>query len=401
MLGALILTSSKWQWHFGVYGVPAVVLAALAVHGAREAVRRRERVIPAFGLLLPSAVLSVPLALARSGGWGAFDHGVKDWQQFSDVMLAHSHVWQAAVLAALVLGVVVDRSRFAHAGSAATVVLSAALVFPVGATFVWIALDTHESRWTQPKENLRSLVAPDRCGAISDTFIVVDYKSLPSLRDGSAQAQLLGQASYPPSQGLSAGPLGEVPTWGSGDRADTLHTPTFELGDIQQIAVWTAAGSGGGATVRAVFDGARQDTQAIELPTAIDAAAWQLHLLSVPMGATTVTIQIQTTIGGATGWAATSSPVVPRTAAAVDVLRDASAFSGPAERTVFPCARLPVPVNGFWPAFDYLVPATPSVWDANRYTRYLTETAVGCDGQSGVCVYKLDYPIAAVTFSSD
>ena len=56
----LVLTSSKWEWHLGLYVVPATVFAALTGHGLRDG--RRDG-LPGWTLLLPLMTLAAAVSL--------------------------------------------------------------------------------------------------------------------------------------------------------------------------------------------------------------------------------------------------------------------------------------------------------------------------------------------------
>jgi hypothetical protein len=252
------------------------------------------------------------------------------------------------------------------------------------------------------RQNVKALVGRDSCGALSDASAIVGITRIHSIAgtpvEGSTSLVLGGYAKPP---GLTDGPMDAVPVWGTAFKQGTLVTPDFEVGTTRRLAVWTAVGPGNGIATQAIFGGDGIAPTAVDLPSDPGRAMWHLHLLNVPEGADFVTFQIQAFVGGLLGWGAVSSPVVPMLEPAANVLRHGSSFMGPSEKTRYPCAHLPAPVDGYWPPFEYLVDEPSALWSPDRYTVGLTRTEIGCDAGSSSCLSQLDYESANVSITRE
>jgi hypothetical protein len=403
-LGGLLLTSSKWPWHLGVYVVPATVFAAITA----EAWRRQGR--PAGmgrAALLPMITLLAATALTFVGRWGDADLSTLAWTDLSEGLLGGSrrYWWYLAVIAAAVLGLIADRGRLRRVATSALVLV---IVTPLTANVVWIALDAREPGWSFAGSTTRQLYGDDSCGILSGEDVVIAADQLPEAESAGAPVGETGSGlapnGYPHVTAATTDPLGgEVSTWGSWfqDGADesadahtgSMRTPQYAVAGASELTVWTIAGATDGLTVRAVFS----DDQGVVERTPLPVAAlqvWALHTIDPPTQATSVRLEIEDESTAYGGWAAVSAPVTAETDPATSVFGDSRAYTSPFLATQYPCVSLPDLDNGFWARTDYAV-KTDFYFDVALYHE-LTATQVLCQPGRD-CVWRLDYQMADIS----
>ena len=413
-LAGLLLTSSKWPWHVGVYAVPAAVFAAL-ISGSWQA--RGRPVGVARSILLPSVVLLIAMAATFAGRWGDLDLSTLTWLDLSENLAGESRRgwWYAVVLVAAVLGLVADRGRLRRVTAA---VLGTAMLVPLTANIVWVVLDAREPGWSFAGTSARQLAGDDACGVLALAETVIGAQPLETTsaatggsdgagsERGAREDDRVGLApdAYPRVSATSAGPLdGEVPTWGTWLQDDTdasadahtglMSTPDYVLSGDENITLWTAAGTSEGLTARAVFSDEAAEVDTAEIPVA-GAQLWSLHRVKVPDQATRVRLEIDDASSGYGGWAAVSAPVIPETAPAPTVFAQATAYTTPFVATQYPCTSLPDLGAGYWRTIDYAV-KTDFYFD-QAALHDLTITQVLCiKGRD--CTWRLDYTMADVT----
>lgn len=398
-LAGLLATSSKLEWHLGVYAAPAVGLATLAGVGLRQGDHAR--------LLGTSAVLVLVTVAAAtgmnaSGSWNFRDVSTRSWPDLTSLLLGDTGriFWYVGLVALLVVGLRADH-RGGRWGPAALMSLCLAILFPLGASMTWLVVDAAEPGWSAAGGNLRQLTNTDTCGFLDGLDIDADVKPLAE-QDGPSEHPQLAPEGFPHQDRLSAGPLGdEVPTWGSwvtttglatpDARTGRFQTPSFQVADAREITVWSAVGSADQLTAQVVFT----SSDGTETTTGIVPDAdlhWSRLHLTVPADAAQVRIDVEDRNDGFGGWIAVSSPVLS-SGSPSSVLSASTAYANPLAATQVPCLKLPDVSNGYWDRVDY-VTADGTGFDVNAI-RGLTVTDVAC--RPGFdCLRKIDYPMADV-----
>jgi len=401
-LGGVLLTSSKWPWHLGVYAVPATVFAALTA----DAWRQGRLVGMGRAAVLPMITLLAAMALTFAGRWGEGDLSTLTWLDLSEGLVGGSrrYWWYLAVIAAAALGLIADRGRLRPIAATA---LALAIVTPLTANVVWIALDAREPGWSFAGSTMRQLSGDDSCGVLSGEEMVVGADQLPEV-ESTGPSDLEGDSglapsAYPHVTALTTDPLGGlVSTWGTwfqdgADESPDAHTgsmrsPEHAVSDTRDLTVWTIAGAAEGLAVRAVFSDDQGVLERTTLPIA-PLGVWALHTIDPPQHATSVRLEIEDESTAYGGWAAVSAPVIAETAPAASVFADARAYTSPFNATQYPCVPLPDLDDGYWARTDYAV-KTDVYFDANTY-HGLTATQVLClPGRD--CVWHLDYQMADI-----
>lgn len=403
-LGGLLLTSSKWPWHLGVYAVPAAILAALTA----DAWRQRGRPVGLGRVaVLPVIVLLAGMALRYAGRWGDADLLTLTWTDFSEGLVGGSRRiwWYAAIVVTAGLGLAADRGRLRRLATAA---FAAAVLTPLAANAVWIALDSREPGWSLAGSNLRELSGDDdSCGALSDAEIVVGAEPLaesdtqPSGRKGALG---MAPAGWPRPATVVKEPLdGEVPVWGTwfgteeqpdaDAQTGTMRSPEYVVTGSEPLTAWAVGGGAEGLAVRAVFSDEDGVVERTDLPLA-EAPVWALHTLDPPAGATSVRMEVEDPSFVYGGWAAVSAPTVARTEPAAAVFEEASGYTTPFLTTQYPCVKFPDLSKGYWDGLDYTV-AADSFFDQGAFVG-LSVTQVLCrPGRD--CVARFDYQAADIT----
>lgn len=397
-LCGLLATSSKLEWHLGVYAFPAIGLATLAGVGLRE----RDR---ASGLGTSAVLFLVTMAagisMSSPGAWNFGDLSSRTWPELSSLLLGDTGrvFWYVGIVVLLVVGVLADQ-RGGGWQPAALTGLCLAVLFPLGASLTWLAVDAAEPEWSATGANLRQLTDRNTCGPLDGMDFDADVVALASRPERGEHPQLASEG-FPRTNRLSTGPLSEVPTWGtwasddpstSADaRTGLFQTPSFPIADAQEITIWSASGSRDSLKADVVFTSSSGAESTTEIVVDAEPRWARLHL-TVPAEATEVRVDVEDQNAGFGGWLAVSAPVVS-SGNPLSAIRGSTGYANPLASTLLPCLQLPDLSNGYWDRVDYIT-NDGTGFDVNAL-RGLTVTDVGCRPGSH-CLRKIDYPMADV-----
>lgn len=398
-LGGLLLTASKWDWHLAQYAVPAAGLATLA--GVELRRRDRATVLGTSAVLLMLS-LAAGIGMSATGAWNFRDLSNRSWPELTDLVVGEPSriYWYVSLLALIILGMWADtrRGRWQPAALAA---MCLAILFPIGTSMAWVVADASAPGWSPAGANLRQLTDLNACGALDGLDIDVDVEPLDASNRQGEQTQLAPDA-FPEIERISSGPLGgEVPTWGTWaarkhESPDALtglfQTPSFRVGDAEEITIWTAFGSADLLYATVVFTNASGTQTSTQVAPDADAHWARLHL-AVPEGAVEVRVDVDDQNTGYGGWLAVSSPVVATNDSGASALGDSTGYTNPLTATLVPCVKLPDLSNGYWGKVDYL--ASEGTGFDTGALRGLTVTEVACRTDV-LCLRKIDYPMADV-----
>jgi hypothetical protein len=403
-LGGLLLTSSKWPWHVGVYAIPATVFAALTI----DAWQQRERQ-PGMGraAVLPLVTLTAATAFTFVGRWGEGDLTSLAWSTMSELVVGETrrYGWYCLIVASAAIGVVADRGRLRRTATAALAML---IVAPLAVSMAWIALDSSKPGWSAAGSNLRQISGSDACGALTREDVIVGAdpltESVPTKDRGSTEDQSLAPDAYPRVPAVMNGPLeGEVPVWGTwfqdapDETADaqtgSMRSPEYNLSGRRPLTLWTASGATDGLSVRAVFSNSKGEVETVTIPIT-GGVFWALHTIDTPREATEVRVEIEDELTANGGWAAVSAPALARTSPAPSVFKEARGYTSPFVATKYPCVALPDLGKGYWTRINYLVARGFYFNEANYHE--LTATQVSCVPELE-CISQLDYRMADIS----
>ena len=240
----LILTPSKWPFHFGtLLGIVALAVAAETARLRGEAQRSdRWRALPFFAIGL--AILAATWAWSPRGPWNALDLQSLDWILGFEKRISLATL--AGLVPLLLLGaagfVALARNRRDRLRDVPWRVASwtaGALAIPVIAfTAGVLVLDTAKTdSWTLARQNLDTLRGRLRCG-IADDALVPSLSSMRSL--ASVETREGGRTPAwvppPPVQGLPRFALGPV-------ERSSASSPWFYLSGGQPFGVFAAGSS--------------------------------------------------------------------------------------------------------------------------------------------------------------
>lgn len=410
-LGGLLLTSSKWEWHLGVYAVPAAGLAALA--GA-ELARRDKHAVLGTGAVLAMVAIGAGAALRVPSTWNGSELASSTWPELNELLVGDStrKWWYLTLLILVVVGVLADRR--ARWRLAALTALCLVIVFPLGAAMAWIVADAVKPGWSPAGANLREVADRNECGALDGLDVDAGVTPLVEInssglggngdRDRTRGAQLAPEA-FPHVERILTGPLGaRVPTWGTwaadGDtsadaRTGSFHTSAYKLGDAEAITIWSAFGSADLMSANVVFTSASGQETATPIAPNPEPHWGRLHV-SVPDDAIEVRVDVQDDNAGYGGWLAVSSPVVQSGRSIPSLLRGSTGYASAFDATDYPCLELPDLGNGYWEKVDYV--STEGLVFNTATLRGLTVTDIACR-PNVACLRRLDYPMANVEVS--
>lgn len=398
-LGGLLVTSSKWEWHLAVYAVPAVGLATLA---GVELHRRDRASVLGTSAVLVMVGLTAGMGMSAMGGWNLGDLSNRTWPELTTLLVGEPTriYWYLALLALLALGMLADGRR-GRWQPAALVVMCLSILFPIGASMAWLVADAREPGWSLTGANLRQLTDSNACGVLDGLDIDADSAAL-AQQDGDGRHAQLAPEGFPQIERLSTGPLGgEVPTWGTwaatkqsspDARTGQFQSPSFRVGDAEEITIWSAFGAAELLTAEVVFtssSGSETTTPVTPDPE----AHWARLRLTVPDDAAEVRVDVEDQNSGYGGWLAVSSPVVSSNSLPSSVLSSSTGFANPLLATQVPCMELPDLSSGYWGRVEY-VASEGSGFNVN-VLRGLTVTDVACPPDD-VCLRRIDYPMADV-----
>lgn len=402
-LGGLLLTSSKWEWHFAVYAVPAACLATLA--GVELNRRDRPAVVGSSAALI-MICLAAGIGMSSSGTWNVRDLSSHTWPELEALLLGDEGriFWYVALLSLLALGMLADgrRGRWRPAALAA---MCLAIVFPIGASMAWLVADAREPGWSPTGANLRQLTDGDACGVLDGLEIDADVTPLETGPRQGDQSRLAPNA-FPHIERISSGPLGgEVPTWGTwaaqgqtspDARTGLFQSPSFQVGDADEITIWSSFGSADLLWAKVVFTSASGTDTGIQVTPDAE-AHWARLRLTVPEDAAEVRVDVDDRNTGFGGWLAVSSPVTSSSGPIDETLSNSPGYADPLDATSVPCMNLPELAHGYWGKVDYLA---SEGWAFDTSTlRGLTVTDVACRPDV-MCLSKIDYPMANVQATS-
>lgn len=404
-LSGLLLTSSKWAWHFGAYAVPATVFAGLAFSriSSQNPVNR-----PLFSILIPSIVLVAGTSSAVTEEWGLSDLVQSSWSEFAEKLSAPSNElpWFLVLLLSIAIGALADLNKpsaFRIVAVATTVL--ATLSVPVLA-LGWIAKDAIEADgWSYPNQNVRALKGHNDC---DEARFFAGLQPLPSSSSNTPEFASLVQGALPDIPSLEANrPPIKFAVWGTWSTeivqsldstsvltADTAmgeyESPVFDLADVRQLSFWAASGGSPDVEFSVVFT---NDADIVE-PLAIEPtseATWEIVTVDVRPGATKAFVRISDRSSGIGGWGAVSALAGPDYVSADEINAQGTVFVGPFEAIKYPCLKLALPDGGVWPHFDFV---TEEATGLNLSVPNIPLTDTGCSDPQITCIRKTDYQLA-------
>jgi arabinosyltransferase C len=348
----LVLTPSKWPWHFGALIAPI----ALAVAGVTTILRdqsEREtswRVRPLIGI----AVLTMVIGWSWSprAPWNSLDLRTLDWTPELEAWIPLSAIAVVTPIALLLGAVVLARIR--HVGSFRApwqvVIWSAPLLTVPLIAFtatVFVADAIRTPGWTHSSTNLTGLWGSAGCGLAEDLFIPSprSFEPVPIVADTRPNNPRWVPPS--PTPGLQRYALGPV-------RGGSAATPWFSMVD-SPMAIFVNGELG--PSDRLFFESGRRErgrvhnlgsTQFRIRRVAEGGASIPWRLVPVEVRAEQATVVRVTLVntGAPSGAVAVSAPVTYRTEPLSRRLRAAATLALPNVATFVPCADQPALHHG-------------------------------------------------------
>ena len=410
----LSLTNSKWTWHFGVLLVPAVVTVALVCSefmSSNSPINQKR--IQSIGVITFLTILAGS-AISISHHWGYYDFSVDSWEVFSTTFgpVSRGTFW---ILLIIVIVAVLRFSskRYMHFSSMIT---SLILVLPLALSYGWIVKDAPSSpQWSYVNQNLSQFLGRETCGALDNLTVIddplpLDVSEIKLSEENTAYGNL-SQNGIPSIPGVMRSPAPGLPIWGSWFTGPTMNTrippfissnlntgtfqsPTYVVGDLQELGVWSATGNLEKNRAEGVF---MSDDFSILAQSSVKfstSSKWALNVFKVPKGSRYFRVLVHDDSDSVGGWGAVSSAFRFKKLSMTDLVADSVFFIGPYVRLRYPCVHLPNPRDGYWPRIDYLI----SDATHNGFVRIQPDNAVeaGCNKISDACVDKIDYQMAKV-----
>lgn len=363
----LLLTSSKWGWHYGVLLVPATLLVLLLVDESPGVFRLGR---PRFAIWLPLLTIGAAVSLASAGSWGDYDFSQFDWSSFSNTIAGPSTqvFWFAAILTGAGLGFAIDRRALGVLGGERIGVLLTCvlLVVPAAASAAWIIKDTMTtstegySNWTLLRQNLKTLAlqGSGSCGILGNQPVFAGEIDPLEISGAAVETTMLipieaDGFAWPGTQAWST----------VGQNGENAGTPFYTLKGGQeqngQFAFWWQThhrerdGQVAMSIVSRFADGSESSQSVIEVVP--NYSSWNKVEFGVPSDAVAVRIVLNGTPGGDIE---ITQPVITYMRSASDVLSNGTSFIAPNLLPGVPCAKLPAANAGLFPLFNYLIART-------------------------------------------
>jgi hypothetical protein len=349
----LIVTPSKWPWHFGtLIGIGAVAIAAETMRLRRDAEETPGWSARPF-VVVVAALLALVWAVGHARPWNPVDLRTLDWTTSNDGFFGKA---VAASLVLLVVGVVAA-TRLRHKPLSAVpwaLATSAGLIITlpvIGFSARTLALDAARTDgWTLTRQNLQSLWGAAGCG-LADELLV---PSIESARAVSTPAGRHAVAAWLPALPVERVPRHILSTNASGVsdaspwyRVVDQPTGLFVSGQATPLALeWGSARNG------AIEPLGRDPIAPVVVPTQSEAYLPWTFLLSTelpqpPADANVVRIVVDDPKAAPSTVVGVSAPVTYDATRLSGRLDDGSAtLVHPTTVTYFPCARQPAMANG-------------------------------------------------------
>jgi hypothetical protein len=227
----LVVTPSKWPWHFGtLIGLAPLAVAAESVRIRVEAAERRSGLVRPF-VVLGAALIAAAWSWSPREDWNVIDLRTLDWTPAVERFIPFSALAILApvglVIAAYLLAIV-RRQRVPLAQPAGRIGAwtPALLAVPIiGFTVAILAADAARTAdWTLARQNLAVLGADPGCG-LGDDVLLPRKASMRPVRESAATRQVV-PAWMPtsPVRGVDRYPLG--PTKARSSFSPWLHVPS-------------------------------------------------------------------------------------------------------------------------------------------------------------------------------
>jgi len=404
----LLLTSSKWLWHFGAYTVPATIFTGLAFSKISTKVDQKR---PIFSILLPLIVLIAATTTSVTSEWGQADLASRSWAEFADRFSASSNerTWLICILLSVIVGVLADRhERPIFRVIALTSTPMAVLCVPV-LSLGWIANDALLTEgWSFPKQNVQTFFGKNKC---DDERFFAGLQPLPfsSLLYPRTVPLIRGAVPEIPSL-VNNNPPEQFPIWGSWSisltqpstsqpiiTADSAKgeftTPIFPVSGLEELSLWFA--SGGADTVEfsvVLMNDARYVDEVTIEPQS--EATWEFSTFTVKPGTTEAFVRISDQSADVGGWGAVSALAEPRYMSALEINAVGKVYVGPFEAIKYPCLDAASPEGGVWPHLSF-------VTEEASYFSFLFGSRIpvidlGCSVSATTCIRRTDYQMATV-----
>ena len=404
-LFGLLLTSSKWLWHFGAYAVPASVFTGLAF--SKTSIRNFSK-RPIFSVSLPVLVFIAASTVSVAAEWGQSDLVSSSWLEFADRFSGPTNVsvWLLILLLALVLGVLADFRREGgfRVIATATTILSV-LCVPILA-LGWIARDAIRSEgWSYPKQNVQALTGNSDC---DDKRFFAGLEPLPVLPE-----------VFPVNVGLVKGAAPDIPSllsnkpfpvWGSWSidlapssadqsavTADSatggFNSPRQQVAGVLRTSFWIASGSSSEVDFSVVLINEDKTIDSITVRNTID-ATWEQVSLEVEPVVTEAFVRVNDRSEKIGGWGAVSALSAPTLMSANEINEAGTVYVGPFEAIRYPCLEPGLPEGGLWPHFDFVT--EEASFFSYLFGQGAQLTDLGCADPQITCIRTAEYQMATV-----
>jgi hypothetical protein len=171
----LILTSSKWPWHFGAYTVSVVVIMFLV---SKYMLTNPRKLLVILYLMF--LTFSLGFSLNSIGTWGHFDLVGLNWTVFSDLFGLDNNYKTYILLSMLFVFVILIFNLKSFNTKPLYAFFFSLYVIPLILTQFWLISDNFKTKnWTPLKQNIYQFQGLRYCGAVDPVM----NEQLMSVRD--------------------------------------------------------------------------------------------------------------------------------------------------------------------------------------------------------------------------
>lgn len=359
----LLLTSSKWGWHFGVMAVPTFLVLLVVLISIKE---KETNLNVRYSILFPVLTLCAGISLASKGSWGTYDYRWISWEDFSEFFAGttSNYFWYVAAILLFILGNLLDRTKSKYAKRSGGIFLVVLVLIPYIFSISWIVIDSFAevkpgvNTWTVFRQNIKTAFAinPESCGilgsvpAFDSQIQQLDQSEIPvdALMLTKSEAELFGWSN--------------VISWDSSSGNNFIQsTPTYTLPSsdlpLQHISTWWTVSDGYPAeevflTVTYLFNDGQSIPETFGLPVPDVGGVWSEFKIPIPDGVSRLSLQ---TYGNEYAFVKITEPLLVTESNAKTTLGSGTTFIAPSFLPAVPCAQLPVAENGLFPFPTFVI----------------------------------------------
>lgn len=359
----LLLTSSKWGWHFAVIAVPIFLILSLSLN---QSFNGQNKPQVKYSILLPIVSLCIGISLASKGSWGTYDHRNFTWEAYSEFFAGvfTNYVWYLLAAILFIIGKIIDSRSNRRKVTVGTWFLVALIMFPFISSVSWILADSFFeikpgiNTWTLLRQNLKIAtgINPNSCGILGSVAAFdLEVQKLSVLQNETNSERLKQtKATLFGWEGIDS--------WNSSQAKDLIaNTPFYGVAASQEsnkhYSTWWTSSLGYPdenpyISISYLYQNGQINSQVFEVTVPKVGGVWSELKIPIPEGAIGISLG---TYGNEYSYIVLTEPLLVTDGNAKSVLASGSTFIAPSFLPAVPCATLPAAKNGLFPIPNFVI----------------------------------------------